>query len=761
MISRWLPTLLVALSCGPLRLLCYRVVHDSEAPQEKLTLVSRKPGGMKLNKCEGDCMSDANCTAGLKCYHRPKGRGDELVPGCKGRVPWGDYCHDPHDAVAQTRQLNKTQTAKPNSSQSSQQTAASVQRSATSNTSLAAAGSATIAAVSANTTTKSQKAGKTEQSPPARGKPKARGRLSRPAASKPAKQNKLSHEQVQPKISIAKERRSTPSAESLNATILPTQSRKNTSATLLGRKDNKSRGKPKRKPQTKSNELDLFGPELEEQGDDESNDYDEHEEDKHVVDGDKDGTGPKEELGPEDFKVDVCKKALQDMAQGDAKDSAVVLANPSSGGNQGEKMLKMLEDKSINTWGISSVPLPPKGDSKDKIKQVLADGWGKNGGPSRARIICAGGDGTAAWCLSIIANIILKMGGGGDKDNPDYAAAVAMKIDGFEQLLPTLVMCPLGTGNDFSRSIGWGRTFPGNAQTQAQAKKNMKNWLSNVMTGTAFTRFDIWRLAFKSGKGCKSTEEFFQPKLEPGKFVLMFLYMSIGHTALAAAAFERTSSQTRNTLLHGANGVTTLGTMGRKDFGIRCPVGCTKKNPKLKVGADLGVFNVPSFLGGKMHPWQNSSVWRSSFKAQMVYDKKVEVATRSSPLSTGFSIIGAVRSQRFGQTDKISLTWDSREFGPEKPKAGETRGRYIQVDGEAFQCGGEGGVEITHGGQLVVQVGPDQDPAAKGSTEEAPTRSGLFGGGPAITHQSKVAPRGKATIQRKSSLRLIPKLSSR
>ena len=47
----------------------------------------------KLQKCEGDCDSDRDCAAGLKCYQRGAGTRNGSVPGCAGRPKshW-DYC---------------------------------------------------------------------------------------------------------------------------------------------------------------------------------------------------------------------------------------------------------------------------------------------------------------------------------------------------------------------------------------------------------------------------------------------------------------------------------------------------------------------------------------------------------------------------------------------------------------------------------------------------------------------------------------------
>ena len=55
------------------------------------------PGQTKLCACEGDCDSDADCAAGLKCYQRDS--SSDVPPGCQaggaGDKGTHDYCYDP------------------------------------------------------------------------------------------------------------------------------------------------------------------------------------------------------------------------------------------------------------------------------------------------------------------------------------------------------------------------------------------------------------------------------------------------------------------------------------------------------------------------------------------------------------------------------------------------------------------------------------------------------------------------------------------
>lgn len=406
------------------------------------------------------------------------------------------------------------------------------------------------------------------------------------------------------------------------------------------------------------------------------------------------------------------KRALRKLASGKrGRRVALALANPKSGGNQGETLLKMLLSREVNPHGIVSVTLPPKPEDTLKINKVLADGWGKKGGKiNQARIICAGGDGTGVWCLTLMANAILTLGGADDGGNAEIAAALALKMKNFAKYLPIMVMCPLGTGNDLARTIGWGSTFPGSSGEDA-----LKKWLVDATTTEEITPFDVWRLQWTSQGGCKSPEEFYQPKLAEGGMMLMMLYVSTGYTAFAAAMFERTDSQMKNLALHAKNGIVALGRRNDKDFGVRCVDGCKYTNPRLKGGSNILLLNTASCLGGAT-PWGSNG---GGMNDSYVYDKRVDIATSSFPGDGVLTRLPSTSMTKFGQSGHVHLKWDYCKEGPAVPKAGEMDGRYFQVDGEAFQCIGKGGLLVTHGGQIRMAVGPSQASALKGSTQSA------------------------------------------
>jgi len=71
---------------------------DAKEGKEPIPLFGvNPPSKPNLQACEGECDTDAECAAGLKCFQR---KGYTPVPGCtgEGRKNW-DYCYDPSGSV--------------------------------------------------------------------------------------------------------------------------------------------------------------------------------------------------------------------------------------------------------------------------------------------------------------------------------------------------------------------------------------------------------------------------------------------------------------------------------------------------------------------------------------------------------------------------------------------------------------------------------------------------------------------------------------
>lgn len=409
-------------------------------------------------------------------------------------------------------------------------------------------------------------------------------------------------------------------------------------------------------------------------------------------------------------KADKAFRKLAKTNNGTA--AACALANPSSGGNKGKTLLSLLGE---NYPTIPALPLPVKGDDKERLLQVIADGWGQKGSAmNHARVICGGGDGTGSWCLSTIGNLILKAGGASDGDDLDLAMAIVVGDRNFIKFLPIIVMFPLGTGNDLSRSIGWGSGFPqGEGRDEAAKEKSgLRKWMSTFNSSTEVTRFDVWRVQFSSGAKCEAKDEIVAGKIKAEGTFLMFLYMSTGWDAVAAAKFKRTAregslGQMINKGKHAKNSASQIPVLSNlRESGIRCPVGCALVDPQVTYGGNIGISNTPSMYSGGF-PWGHPQ-GKDGYKDARVFDKLVEITKSNGPVHGGVTSqavkastgpIIKTNEPRVGQAEKVIITFEARKE------------RFFQYDGEGgIQCDGAGAVKVTHGGQLRMLVGPFRKP---------------------------------------------------
>ena len=125
----------------------------------------------------------------------------------------------------------------------------------------------------------------------------------------------------------------------------------------------------------------------------------------------------------------------------------VVFLNPKSGGNQGAKLMKRFQSL-LNPRQVFDLT---KGGPRPAIEMF------KN--VPDVRLLACGGDGTAGWVLSVLDKV--------DLDHP-----------------PPVGVLPLGTGNDLSRSLGWGGGY-------------MDEPLSDILMAIQnadVIRMDRWRL---------------------------------------------------------------------------------------------------------------------------------------------------------------------------------------------------------------------------------------------------------------------------
>merc|ERR1719183_405364 len=107
-------------------------------------------------------------------------------------------------------------------------------------------------------------------------------------------------------------------------------------------------------------------------------------------------------------------------------------------------------------------------EAKDAAKQKDAK--------FRPRLICGGGDGTASFALMIVFKALLANDSRAEEGLGDKGNGFIWTDEEMQKYFPALVQMPLGTGNDLSGVLGWGRKAPGNSKIPcAGAGIHLKN----------------------------------------------------------------------------------------------------------------------------------------------------------------------------------------------------------------------------------------------------------------------------------------------
>ncbi|KAK7247625.1 hypothetical protein RIF29_42512 [Crotalaria pallida] len=270
------------------------------------------------------------------------------------------------------------------------------------------------------------------------------------------------------------------------------------------------------------------------------------------------------------------------------------------------------------------------------------------------RVLVCGGDGTVAWVLDAI-----------EKHN-------------FESPPPVSIL-PLGTGNDLSRTLNWGR---GLSALDGQGGLTM---LLHDISNAAVTMLDRWDV--------KIAEENSEGKSNNVKTKYMMNYLGIGCDAKVAYEFhvtreiypEKFSSQFLNKLRYAKEGAKDI--MDRTCADLPWQVWLEVDGRDIEIPKDsegLIVLNIGSYMGG-VDLWQNDYDHDDDFSRQSMHDKMLEVVCVCGAWHLGKLQVGLSQARRLAQ-GKVIKIHSSSPFP-------------VQIDGEPFILQ-PGYIEITHRGQV-------------------------------------------------------------
>ncbi|KAF5751748.1 hypothetical protein HS088_TW02G00765 [Tripterygium wilfordii] len=285
------------------------------------------------------------------------------------------------------------------------------------------------------------------------------------------------------------------------------------------------------------------------------------------------------------------------------------------------------------------------------------------------RVLVCGGDGTVAWVLD------------------------AIERHNFESPPPVAII-PLGTGNDLSRVLQWGRGF-----SMGNGHGSLTTLLHDV-DHAAVTMLDRWKVCIR-GENLAGN-----PGKPKSKF--MMNYLGIGCDAKVAYEFHVTrqenpgkfSSQFVNKLRYAKEGARDI--MDRTCADLPWQVWLEVDGKDIQIPKDsegLIVLNIGSYMGG-VDLWQNDYEHDDDFSAQSMQDKMLEVVCIHGAWHLGKLQVGLSQARRLAQGKQIKIHASS-PFP-------------VQIDGEPF-IHQPGCLEITHDGQVFMLRRATEEPRGQAS----------------------------------------------
>eukprot|EP00127_Corallochytrium_limacisporum_P005773 Clim_evm152s210 gene=Clim_evmTU152s210 len=313
------------------------------------------------------------------------------------------------------------------------------------------------------------------------------------------------------------------------------------------------------------------------------------------------------------------------------KTPVLVFVNPASGGNQGKKLMEKLKWY-LNPRQIYDLKATGPGPGLKLFSRL-----------PNLRIICAGGDGTAGWVLSAL-------------DKLNFGA----------NHQPAVTLLPLGTGNDFARTFGWGGGYSG---------ESLGKYLYDIGVSNA-ARLNRWSINFSL------TDPSTAGQWDKVPLSIINNYFSFGTDAVIAHKFhtmrekhpEKFNSRIGNKLVYFK--------LGNKEFLNQSTRGLWKDVTlwvdgyqvdlaKYSSLQGLAFVNIPSMYGG-VDMWGTPSK-ENRFGPQSVDDGMIEVVGIMGSAHLGSVQVGVGKRYRVAQGSKISIEIE--------------RPLPFQIDGEPFMLG--------------------------------------------------------------------------
>jgi len=357
-----------------------------------------------------------------------------------------------------------------------------------------------------------------------------------------------------------------------------------------------------------------------------------------------------------------------------------LMVNGTSGGNASKQLLNLgtnkfefrtKQGKYCAVWIFDLRDSSSRGKGFEQISlQAKLPGRSTN-----IRVVACGGDGTVKWVISELVKI--------------------------KCLHLPIGVIPFGTGNDFSRALGWGATAP--SPLVGKHFKYLKERVQMFLDSDIGV-MDCWNcdisLEDSENSHLREVKDGVIKETHLGQKMItheMINYLSFGFDAQIMFEFEqqRTKSQLGNKLVMARKGLgqaivrpPRLKTM-LKELSSGDKIIKTRKKDRL-----LLFSNIPSYSAGA-NPWRrkkddkNVNGSKKGYHPQFVGDKTLECLTVHSSVDIGLNI-GTGGASKGG----IRRTAQEKSYDMEFVEGSTI---YLQVDGEAMKCERVSSISIRHG----------------------------------------------------------------
>nr|CAD7257601.1 unnamed protein product [Timema shepardi] len=297
-------------------------------------------------------------------------------------------------------------------------------------------------------------------------------------------------------------------------------------------------------------------------------------------------------------------------------------ANHKSGNNDGERVLSMFRHL-LNPAQVV--------DLADRSPETALE-WCSLLGGVKTTVLVAGGDGTLAWVLNAIESLKLEP-------------------------VPSVAIVPLGTGNDLSRVLGWGKEYTSSIDASEV--------LQQVCNATC-VQLDRWNVDIRPVRPLRFRQV--------ARNLFMYNYISFGVDAQVALDFHRTrqspfyffSNRIFNKLLYLGYGTQQAMERGCRGLEERLELYLDDCQVDLPAIESVVVLNIPSW-GAGVCLWD---MVEGPKPPQSFNDGKLEVVALYSSFHIAQLQMGLSQPHVIGQASRVMIKLKAKTA--------------VQVDGEPW-----------------------------------------------------------------------------